>query len=78
MNRTFRGRLILDRSTYGNTVKGYLGIMFAIYKSAGIIEDVGTITVTLPTTRRDTVNIFYSYYAVYTHKYTVGTYALEV
>ena len=78
MNRTFRGRLILDRNTYGNTVKGYLGIMFSIYKSAGIIEDVGTITATLPSTRRDTVNIFYSYYAVYTHKYTVGTYALEV
>lgn len=78
MNRTFRGRLILDRNTYGNTVKGYLGIMFSIYKSAGIIEDVGTITVTLPTTRRDTVNIHYGYYAVYTHKYTDGTYSLEV
>jgi len=78
MDRTFKGRLILDRGVYSNTVSGYLAIMFAIYKQAGIIEKLGTIKVTLPTTRRDTVNIFYSYYAVYTHKYTEGTYALEV
>ncbi|HRZ18871.1 MAG TPA: hypothetical protein P5136_02330 [Methanofastidiosum sp.] len=78
MDRTFKGRLILDRGVYQNTVAGYLAIMFSIYKQAGIIEDVGTIKVTLPSTRRDTVEIFYSYYAVYTHKYTDGTYALEV
>jgi hypothetical protein len=78
MDRTFKGRLILDRGVYSNTVSGYLAIMFSIYKQAGIIEKLDTIKVTLPTDRRDTVNIFYSYYSVYTHKYTVGTYSLSV
>lgn len=78
MDRTFKGRLILDRGVYSNTVSGYLAIMFSIYKQAGIIEKLDTIKVTLPTDRRDTVNIFYSFYSVYTHKYTVGTYSLSV
>jgi hypothetical protein len=78
MDRTFRGRLILDSGTYTNTVSAYLAMMFAAYKKASVIEKVGTITVARSTTRRDTIEIFYSYYAVYTHKYTEGTYALEV
>ena len=78
IDRTFKGRLILDRGVYSNTVSGYLAIMFSIYKQAGIIESIGTLKVTLPPERRDTVQIFYSYYAVYTHKYTEGTYSIEV
>lgn len=78
MDRTFKGRLIIDSGSYINTVSAYLASMFAAYRKASILEKVGTITVTRDTERRDTINIFYSYYAVYTHKYTVGTYALEV
>ena len=78
MDRTFKGKLILDRGAYANTINAYLKLMFTIYHQAGIIEEIGTITVTLPTNRRDTVEIFYSYFAVYTHKYTTGTYVIEV
>lgn len=78
MNRTFKGKLILDGGSYANTVKAFLAIMFATYKKASIIEKVGTITANISPLRRDTVQIFYSYYAVYTHKYTEGTYTLEV
>ena len=76
--RTFKGKLILNGGSYANTVKAYLAIMFATYKKASIIESVGTITADISSLRRDTVDIFYSYYAVYTHKYTEGTYTLEV
>jgi hypothetical protein len=78
MDRTFKGRLIIDSGSYINTVSAYLALMFAGYKKASVVEKVGTITVSRNATRRDTVDIFYSYYAVYTHKYTEGTYALEV
>jgi len=78
MNRTFKGKLILNGNSYANTVKAYLAVMFATYKKASIIESVGTITANISLLRRDTVVLFYSYYAVYTHKYTEGTYTLEV
>jgi hypothetical protein len=78
MNRTFRGRLILNSNTYIGTVSAYLTSMFKAYKQANIIESVRTITVSLSATRRDTINIYYGYVAVYTHKYTDGTFALEV
>ncbi|GAF84661.1 unnamed protein product, partial [marine sediment metagenome] len=78
MNRTFKGRLILDRSNYAGTVQAYLALMFKTYKKASIIESIGTLTATVSTERRDTVIIFYSYSAVYTHKYTEGTYTLVV
>ena len=78
MNRTFKGRLIKDSGVYTNIVRSYLAIMFAMYKRAGIIESVGTLTAEISPERRDTIIIFYSYTAVYTHKYTEGTYVLEV
>ena len=78
MNRTFRGKLILNSSTYVGTISSYLAAMFKAYKQAQIIESVRTIKVSLNATRRDTIDIFYSYVAVYTHKYTEGTFALEV
>lgn len=78
MNRTFRGRLIIDSGSYINTVIAYLSSMFAAYKKASIIEKLGTITANISSERRDTIEVFYSYYGVYTHKYTEGTYALEV
>ena len=78
MNRTFRGRLIADPSTYTGTVQNYLTLMFNTYKNAGVIAQIGTLTATIDPLRHDTVNIYYSYYAVYTNKYINGTYALEV
>lgn len=78
MDRTFKGRLITDRASYASTVKAYLYMMFNAYKQNRVIESIGTIKVNLPTNRRDTVNIYYGYYAIYTHKYTVGEYALQV
>ena len=78
MDGTFKGRLITDSASYTNTVHAYLSAIFAAYKRAKIIESIGTITVEIDSNRRDTINIFYSYVAVYTHKYTEGTYALEV
>lgn len=78
INRTFKGSLIKNRSTYKQTVLNYLQILFKAYLQNNVIESISTLKVTMPTTSRDTVNIFYSYYAVYTHKYTEGTYALEV
>jgi hypothetical protein len=78
MDRTFKGSLIKNRPSYQRVVFNYLTLLFTAYKTNNVIEETGTLTVTLPTTRRDTVNIFYSYYAVYTHKYTEGTYSIEL
>lgn len=78
MNRTFKGRLITNTNSYVGTVKSYLEMMFATYKGASVIERVGTITANISPLRRDTIIVSYSYYAVYTHKYTEGTYTLEV
>lgn len=78
MDRTFKGSLIKNRSSYQTTVLNYLHLLFNVYKANNVIEEKGTLAVTLPTTRRDTVNTFYSYYAVYTHKYTEGQYSIEL
>jgi len=78
MDRTFKGRLITDSGSYVNTVNSYLAAMFAAYKRSMIIESVVTIKVSVDANRRDTINLFYSYRAVYTHKYTEGTYTLEI
>jgi len=78
MNRTFKGRLITDASSYTNTVSAYLSSMFTAYKAASIIESLGTIKVVIDPLRRDTIDIHYEYTAVYTNKYIEGTYALIV
>ncbi|MHA1305156.1 MAG: hypothetical protein ACTSPI_15770, partial [Candidatus Heimdallarchaeaceae archaeon] len=76
MDRTFKGRLILDSGAYTNTIRSYLATMFATYRRASIIESVKTITATISPLRRATVDIYYGYTAIYTHKYTDGTYSL--
>lgn len=78
MDRTFKGQLILNASSYVSTVKAYLATLFATYKKASIIESVGTLTANVSPLRRDTIDIHYGYTAVYTHKYTEGTYTLIV
>jgi hypothetical protein len=78
LNRTFVGKLILDTGAFANTVHAYLKLMFTIYKQAGIIESLGTITVTPKPNRRDTFLVFYSYTGTYTAKYFEGTYTLLV
>jgi len=78
MDRTFKGSLIKNRPNYTGVVQNYLEILFKTYLANNIIEEIDTLKVTLPTDRRDTVNIFYSYYSVYVHKYTEGTYSLSV
>ncbi len=78
MDRAFKGQLIKDRSAYKDSVQGYLTDLFKQYKANSVIESMGSLSVNLPTTKRDTVEIFYSYYAVYTHKYTVGRFSLAI
>lgn len=78
MDRTFKGSLIKSRPGYQQVVSNYLKILFQTYLTNNVIESIGTLRVSLPPERRDTVSIFYSYYAVYTHKYTEGQYALEI
>lgn len=78
MDRTFRGQLITDRNSYQNTVAAYLASMFAAYKRAMVIESVAVTKAVVDPVRRDTIDIFYGYSAVYTHKYTEGQYTLVV
>lgn len=78
LDRTFIGSLITNRGVYQVNVETFLHKLFSSYKAARIIENVDTITVTLPTDRRDTVKIYYSYYAIYTHKYVEGEYAISI
>jgi hypothetical protein len=78
LDRTFIGDLIFDRSSYANTVKAYLGSMFAGYKAQRIIADIESISVSLDSTRNVTINIKYNYVSVYTLKYIEGQYTLVV
>lgn len=78
IDRTFKGSLIKNRPNYAGVVQNYLQTLFKTYLNNNVIEQIGTLKVTLPPERRDTVRLFYSYYSVYTHKYTEGTYALEI
>ena len=78
IDRTFKGSLIKNRPNYAGVVQQFLQTLFKTYLNNNVIEQIGTLKVTLPSTRRDTVQLFYSYYAVYTHKYTEGTYTLEI
>jgi len=78
MDRVFRGSLIKNRPHYQNVVLTFLKALFRSYLGSNIIEQIGTLSVTLPTDRRDTVNIYFSYYCVYTHKFTDGTFTIEV
>jgi hypothetical protein len=78
MDRTFKGSLIKNRPNYAGVVQNYLQTLFKTYLNNNVIEQIGTLKVTLPSNRRDTVQLFYSYYSVYTHKFTEGTYTLEI
>jgi len=78
LDRTFIGRLITNRPVYKQTVEKFLNDVFKDYLSKLIIEEIDQISVTLPTTRRDTVNFRYSYYSVYTNKYMEGEYSISV
>jgi hypothetical protein len=78
LDRTFIGRLITNRPVYKQTVEKFLNDVFKDYLSKQIIEEIDSISVTLPTTRRDTVNFKYSYFSVYTNKYFEGEYSLSV
>ena len=75
---TFKGSLIKNRSFYLGVVDDYLNKLFKFYVRNNIIESIGTISVSAPTDRRDTIRFKYSYYAVYTHKYTEGEYSIEL
>jgi len=77
MDRTFKGSLIKNRANYQSIVLEYLQTLFRAYLLNNVIEAIGTLKVTLPEDRRDTIRIYYSYYSIYAHKYTEGTYALE-
>ena len=76
MDRTFRGSLIYNRGGYAGMIKGYLTNLFIAYLNNRVIESIGDIDVKVSPTRPDTVVIKYSYYAVYTHKYTEGYYTI--
>lgn len=78
IDRTFMGSLIKNRSFYLGIVNSYLNKLFSSYVRDNIIESIGTISVTAPTDRRDTIRFKYSYYAIYTHKYTEGEYSIEL
>lgn len=78
MNSQFRGTVVTNRESYSSTIRAFLSSLFEGYKRNGIIEAVDQIRVTLPSDRRDTVYIYFSYYAVYTHKYTEGELAIVI
>jgi hypothetical protein len=78
LDKNFIGSLITNRDAYKITVRNYLTELFKIYKTSKIIEAMGELKVELPTTRRDTVKIGYSYYAVYSHKYVTGEYFIAI
>jgi hypothetical protein len=78
LDRTFIGNLITNREIYQTNVSTYLTRLLNTYKNMKIIEAVVSVAVTLPTDRRDTVEIFYSFNSVYTHKYFEGTYTIVV
>ena len=78
LNRTFVGKLILNQATFVGTIQSYMGKLFAEYRSAGIIESIGTISATVNASRSDTVDIFFSYRSVYSGKYFNCEYALVV
>jgi hypothetical protein len=78
IDRTFKGSLIKNRSFYVGVVDDYLNKLFKSYVTDNIIESIGTISVSAPTDKRDTIRFKYSYYAVYTHKYTEGEYSIEL
>ena len=74
----FHGKLIRDPKAYAGNIKKNLDALFAEYQRNGIISGVGYTTATISPARHDTILIGYGYYAVYTHKYTEGTYELLV
>jgi hypothetical protein len=76
MDRTFIGSLIKNRPQYGGVVLNYLKTLFKTYLNNNVIEQVGDLKVSLPADRRDTCNIYYSYYAIYVNKLIDGTYSI--
>lgn len=78
MTRTFKGTLIKNRDLYKNNVYSFLQGLLSQYVANGYIESIDKITVTLPENRRDTVEFFYSYYAVYTGKYFDGKFSIAI
>ena len=78
LNKTYKGKLILNRGAFENSIVSTLANMFTVYKQAGIIEEKGTLKAKSDTTNPNKFLVFYSYKPVSTAKYFDGTYALEV
>lgn len=78
LDRTYVGKLILNRDQYQVDVQIFLKKLMNTYKNLKIIESVIGVEVTLPADKRDTIYVKYQYSAVYTGKYFEGEYTIVV
>ena len=78
MDRVFKGQLITNQSEYVGSVGTFLSKLMNEYQRNKLIAKVVSTSAKMHDTRKDTVIIYYSYNAVYTHKYTEGSYEIIV
>ena len=76
LDRYFVGNLIIDKVAYTSLVTSFLAKLLNEYKNMNIIENVGSVVVSIDPIIGTQVNVFYSFYAVYTAKYFECTYTI--
>ena len=78
MDTVWKGSLIKNPTDYAAQVSSFLAKLMNTYLRNNVIAAVVTTSAVMDSVRKDTVIIFYSYNAVYTHKYTEGSFEIIV
>ena len=76
LDRYFVGNLIIDKVAYTSLVTSFLAKLLNEYKNMNIIENVGTVVVSIDPIIGTQVNVFYSYFCIYIAKEFNCTYTI--
>lgn len=74
----FAGKLLVDPGSHVSNIASFLNLLFKQYRSNKIIVSFKDISASRSSERPDTILINYAWQGIYSHKYTKGTFYLDI
>jgi hypothetical protein len=74
----FAGKLLIDPGSHVSNIAAFLNLLFKQYRSNKIIVSFKDISASRSSERADTILINYAWQGIYSHKYTKGTFYLDI
>lgn len=74
----FAGKLLIDPGSHVSNIAAFLNLLFKQYRSNKIIVSFKDISASRSSERPDTILINYAWQGIYSHKYTKGTFYLDI